>query len=147
MAENQMAKNKMAENKMDENKMDENKRDENKLDENQIDENKMSENKMSEDKRTIFLDSGGFGPWNYLLLCLSSLSSFLAAFSHLSIVYLAYPPTFNCSTVNNQEINNNTCFIQRNEDTNDPCLNFTFDQSIFTSTVVTEYILVSTSQQ
>ena len=58
----------MAENKMDENKMDENK-----MEENKMAENKMAENKMSEDKRTIFLDSGGFGLWNYLLLCLSSL--------------------------------------------------------------------------
>ena len=53
-----MTENKMAENQMDENKMD---------------ENQMDENKMSKDKRTIFLDSGGFGLWNYLLLCLSSL--------------------------------------------------------------------------
>ena len=58
---------------MNENKIKEKKMAENKMADTKMDENKMAENKMSEDKRTIFLDSGGFGLWNYLLLCLSSL--------------------------------------------------------------------------
>lgn len=61
---------------------------------------KVSEDYGSMDKNELFeellKDTGGFGRFQYLVLSLSILASILCGCNHLSPVYIAYTPKFNC---------------------------------------------------
>ena len=53
----------------------------------------MDKNELFEE---LLKDTGGFGRFQYLVLTLSILASILCGCNHLSPVYLAYSPKFNC---------------------------------------------------
>jgi len=80
---------------------------------------------------------GGFGVWNIRLLSLSFYSCLLAACSHLSIIYLAFPPAFQCGT-NIAPQNGTSSQVHCSSN----CEEYTFDETVFTSTVVTEWNLI-----
>jgi len=79
---------------------------------------------------------GGMGCWQARNLLLSSISFQLAAFSHLGIIFLAFPPTFTCAPHHSEAKNN--CSLEALG----ICQNISFSKDIFTNTVVSEFGLV-----
>lgn len=95
-----------------------------------------------------------YGTWNRRLLFFSVLSCLLAAFNHLSIIFLAFPPEFSCAEDKTDSPNlihplkkdsqlRDSCLWldQTNNDTT-WCSEFTYNTSIMYTTLVSQWDLV-----
>merc|ERR1719186_1213997 len=84
--------------------------------------------------------------WNRRLLFFSFLSCVLAAFNHLSIIFLAFPPEFTCvdPDLESPEIRlEGSCLLMNQTNgTSEWCRKFTYNTSIMHNTLVTEWDLV-----
>ena len=89
----------------------------------------------------ILMEAGGFGKYQVALLFMSLLASTFAACNHLSPIYLTYTPKFHCIKgdgikVSNPNIPEECLYL------NQSCVEWKYDQDVFTSTVVTQFDLV-----
>lgn len=90
---------------------------------------------------------GIMGPWQIIITIAISLINFPAAWHQLSIAVLAPGQNFTCispAPINPNDSIIKACFIKVNHSLPEvKCTEFSYDQSVFKSTIISEVILVS----
>ena len=83
---------------------------------------------------------GTMGPWHIVIAVALSLVKFPVAWHQLSIVFLAPPPIFSCTTPRSAT-NESTlmkCYVDAGNGTMEKCTSFKYDKRVFKETIITQ---------
>ena len=80
------------------------------------------------------------GPWHIVIAIAISLGKFPISWHQLSIVFLAPPVNFTCTSpfLTNDKFRNDGCQVDLGNGTLEKCSHFSYDRSIFRESIITQ---------